>query len=99
MRARDAGFATCLAPDAVAVHLRGGGEQSPEMRPLQIFNKWRVYRRRHGPIMSGVYRGVLTLNEALRLPMGPAHLSSLKTIGRPGHPPVQLVERGQLQPK
>ena len=99
LRARDAGFATCLAPDAVAVHLRGGGEQSPEMRPLQIFNKWRVYRRRHGPIMSGVYRGVLTLNEALRLPMGPAHLSSLKTIGRPGHPPVQLVERGQLQPK
>ena len=46
--ARDAGFATKLVPDAVAVHLRGKGEQSPELRPLQTYNKWRLYRRRHG---------------------------------------------------
>jgi GT2 family glycosyltransferase len=99
LRARDAGFDTRLAPDAIAVHLRGGGERSPELRPLQVFNKWRVYRRRHSAALGGVYRGVLALNEALRLPLGAEYLTSLKTVGLPGNPPAQLVERGQLQPK
>lgn len=99
LRARDAGFATKLVPDAVAVHLRGKGEQSPELRPLQTYNKWRLYRRRHGRALGVAYRGALALHELLRIPRNPAHRASLKTLALPGHPPVQLLSAGQVQPK
>jgi GT2 family glycosyltransferase len=80
LRARDHGWLVRYTPTAVAVHLGGGGEQSPYLRSLMVANRLELFRRRRGPARAAAYRGALLLNEALRAGRGPQHLAALLTL-------------------
>ncbi|MEU5940879.1 glycosyltransferase family 2 protein [Micromonospora sp. NPDC047548] len=66
LRARDAGFATRLAPDALAVHLEGESKVSPRLWALLTVNRVRLYRRRHGIVATLAYWAALVLRESSR---------------------------------
>jgi N-acetylglucosaminyl-diphospho-decaprenol L-rhamnosyltransferase len=70
LRARDAGFPTRLAPNALAVHLEGNSKQSPELWSLLTLNRVRLYRRRHGWTSTTAYWGALVLRELSRATTG-----------------------------
>lgn len=70
LRARDAGWACRFEPTAHAVHLEGGSAHTPALWRLLIVNKWRLYRKRHGPWAGRAYWGVLTLRETTRAILG-----------------------------
>ena len=70
LRARDAGFATRLAPSALAVHLEGDSKHSPRLWALLTLNRVRLYRRRHRSPAVAAYWGALLLREASRAVLG-----------------------------
>lgn len=67
MRVRDAGWALRYARKAVVAHPGGEMSRSPYLWSILSVNRVRLYRKRHGPIASAVYRFVVVLNEALRV--------------------------------
>ena len=84
LRARDAGFALRLAPDAGAVHLGGESESSPRLWSMLAVNRVRLYRRRHGPAATAVFAGAVLLGEAIRSANGaPRHRAALRALVRP----------------
>jgi GT2 family glycosyltransferase len=66
LRARDAGFVTRLAPDALAVHLEGDSKVSPRLWALLTVNRVRLYRRRHPAVQTAAYWSALVLREVSR---------------------------------
>ena len=63
LRARDGGFATCLAPDATAIHLGGASRSDPALWSLLALNKVALHRKRHGPVRALAFRAVSLLRE------------------------------------
>ncbi|MDA6125925.1 hypothetical protein OSK00_26360, partial [Escherichia coli] len=56
LRARDAGFATVFVPAAGATHLEGGSSVEVDaLWRLQVLNRVRLYRRRHGPPRTALF--------------------------------------------
>ncbi|MDH3755710.1 MAG: glycosyltransferase family 2 protein [Acidimicrobiia bacterium] len=85
LRARDAGFPTCLVPDALVRHLGGEMGTSPSLWRLVVENRLRLFRRRNStPATVGFYlalvlkeltrsaRGERTARQALRNLLGPS---------------------------
>lgn len=70
LRARDAGFRLAFIPEAEAVHLVGPSHTNSRLWSMLIWNRYRLYRRRHGPLQSLLFRGGLLLNEVLRAAAG-----------------------------
>ncbi len=70
LRARDAGYATRLAPAAVAVHLGGDSQRSPALWSLLISNRYRLFRRRHRLPATAAYWSALVLRESSRAALG-----------------------------
>ncbi len=70
LRARDAGYATRLAPAAIAVHLGGESQHSPALWALLTSNRYRLYRRRHRPSATAAYWAALVLRESSRAALG-----------------------------
>ncbi|SEF17176.1 glycosyltransferase family 2 protein [Jiangella alba] len=70
LRARDAGFRLGYVRDAVAAHPGGDMERSPWLWSLVAVNRTKLYRKRHGPLRSAVYWGVVVFNEAVRAALG-----------------------------
>jgi GT2 family glycosyltransferase len=66
LRARDAGYVTRLAPDALAVHLEGDSKVSPRLWAMLTVNRVRLYRRRHPAPSTAAYWAALLLREASR---------------------------------
>jgi GT2 family glycosyltransferase len=79
-RARDRGWTIRYTPEAVAVHLGGGGARSSTLRPIMFANRLELYRRRRGPRRAIAFRLALALNEALRLHRGPQHRATLRAL-------------------
>ena len=73
LRARDRGFATRLAPDAVATHLEGDSKVSPRLWTLLTMNRVRLYRQRHGLLATSAFWGAVLLREASRAAAGKTH--------------------------
>lgn len=81
LRARDHGWRLRYEPTATATHLGGTSHESPRLWSMVVFNKWRVFRRRHGPVAGAAFRAALALNEVLRLPTGrPTHRAALGAL-------------------
>ena len=70
LRARDLGYATCLAPQAAAVHIGGDGGVSPSLWTLLTLNRVRFYRRRHSLPASAAYWSATLLRELPRAVLG-----------------------------
>ncbi len=64
LRARDRGLRTWYEPRALAVHTGGGSGQSAETHAVQILNRVRLYRRRHGVLSSSAYFALAVASEA-----------------------------------
>jgi GT2 family glycosyltransferase len=92
LRARDRGYATCLAPEAAAVHLGGDSRVSPRLFTLLTLNRVRLYRLRHGAAATTAFRAAVLLREASRAALGRepsraaarALLSSSRLAEKPG---------------
>jgi GT2 family glycosyltransferase len=72
LRARTRGFATRLAPDAVAVHLEGEAAVSPKLWTLLTLNRVRLYQRTHTAPAVAAFWGASVLREASRALLGRA---------------------------
>ncbi|BBH68018.1 glycosyl transferase family 2 [Actinoplanes sp. OR16] len=66
LRARDAGYVTRLAPDALAVHLEGDSKVSPRLWALLTVNRVRLFRRRNPAVSTAAYWSALVLREVSR---------------------------------
>jgi len=88
LRAREAGLVTWYEPQAVATHIGGQSGRSDTTHAMQIINRVRLYRRRHGSFASWCYYAVTVANELSRIPRGHAEsrasvLALLKPTRRP----------------
>jgi GT2 family glycosyltransferase len=70
LRAGTRGFATRLAPDAVAVHLEGEAMVSPKLWTLLTLNRVRLYRRTHRTPAVAAFWAALLLRESSRALLG-----------------------------
>ena len=63
LRAGDRGWLTRYEPGAVVTHIAGQSGRSPRIHAMQILNRVRLYRRRHGAIASTAYYLLSVLSE------------------------------------
>jgi GT2 family glycosyltransferase len=84
LRARDRGWATVYEPRAVVHHLGGQSGTSPRIHAMQILNRVRLYRRRHGATTGGLFWLLSIASEA--------------TWVLRGHPPSRAAIRALVQP-
>ena len=82
LRARDAGFAVRLVPEAGAVHVGGDLQRDPSLWALMVRNRVALFRRRHGLAASWAYLGATALGEWLRIPRHPRHRVALQELRR-----------------
>jgi GT2 family glycosyltransferase len=84
LRAREHGYSVSYVPDATAVHEGGDLHTSPDLWALQLRNKVRLFRRRHGAVHTAAYRGAWVAYELARLPVGNGtHRRGLRTLLSP----------------
>jgi GT2 family glycosyltransferase len=84
LRARDAGFELRLVPRACAIHVGGESHSSPRLWSMQTVNRVRSFAVRHGRAHTMAFWAAVTINEALRAPLGaPAHRAALGALLHP----------------
>lgn len=88
LRARDAGLKIRYEPTAVAVHIGGQSGRSAATHAMQVVNRVRLYRRRHGLLASWCYYLLTAASEISRIPRKhpeswPAFLALLRPARRP----------------
>jgi N-acetylglucosaminyl-diphospho-decaprenol L-rhamnosyltransferase len=100
LRARDAGLLTRYEPRAVAVHIGGQSGRTHRTHAMQIVNRVRLYRRRHGALASWCYYWLTVANELSRVPRGHAESwSGALALLRPARRPGELGCSGQRMPR
>lgn len=91
LRAGDLGFATRYEPAAVTIHIGGQSGQSVNTHVMQIVNRVRLYRRRHGAVPSSIYMLLTALREATWIRRGGRrHTAAISALMRPSRRPVEL---------
>ncbi|GAA2106728.1 glycosyltransferase family 2 protein [Microlunatus panaciterrae] len=70
LRARDLGFSTIFVPSAGAIHLEGGSGISDTLWSLQVVNRVRFYRRRHGRLATVMFWLATFVRESTRAALG-----------------------------
>jgi GT2 family glycosyltransferase len=66
LRARDAGWLTRYEPSALAIHIGQQSGYNPTTHAMQILNRVRFYRRRHGVLASLAYFVLALASEGYR---------------------------------
>ncbi|HEY4854882.1 MAG TPA: glycosyltransferase family 2 protein [Streptosporangiaceae bacterium] len=100
LRARDAGLLTRYEPRAVAVHIGGQSGRTHRTHAMQIVNRVRLYRRRHGALASWCYYWLAVANELSRVPRGhPESWSGALALLRPTRRPGELGCSSQRMPR
>ncbi len=66
LRTADAGLVMRFVPAATVVHLVGPSHDDPRLWTMSVWNRYRVYRRRHSAFAAVLFRLGLILNEGLR---------------------------------
>jgi GT2 family glycosyltransferase len=91
LRAKDAGWATRYEPRAHAMHIGGQSGQSSKTHVMQIVNRVRLYRRRHGRLTAGIYFVLALLAEASHLRGdGGRHRAAVVALLQPRRRPPEL---------
>jgi N-acetylglucosaminyl-diphospho-decaprenol L-rhamnosyltransferase len=100
LRAADLGFGTRYQPAAVVEHIGGQSGQSAATHTMQVINRVRLYRRRHGLLASWGYYLVSLLNETSRIPRSGRRrsLTAVRALMQPGRRPVELGCSDRLLP-
>ena len=70
LRARDLGYATVYVPTAKATHLEGGSGISHGLWTLQVLNRIKLFRRRHGRPATALFWLATLIREASRAALG-----------------------------
>lgn len=70
LRTRDAGYRLHYTPRASVRHPGGEMSRSPLLWSLVATSRMRLYRKRHGPVLSAAYWVVLVANEGIRAAIG-----------------------------
>jgi N-acetylglucosaminyl-diphospho-decaprenol L-rhamnosyltransferase len=99
LRARDLGYLTRYEPAAVAVHIGGASGQNARTHTMQIVNRVRLYRRRHGPVASWLYYAATIASEltwAVRA--GVRSRVAITALIRPSRRPGELGCSDRLMP-
>jgi N-acetylglucosaminyl-diphospho-decaprenol L-rhamnosyltransferase len=100
LRARDAGLLTRYVPTAVATHIGGQSGRDGTTHAMQMVNRVRLYRRRHGPVASWCYYALSVANELSRIPRGHSEsVSSVVALLRPARRPACLRCSDRLVPR
>jgi N-acetylglucosaminyl-diphospho-decaprenol L-rhamnosyltransferase len=100
LRARDAGLLTYYEPDSVAVHIGGQSGRDRRTHAMQIVNRVRLYRRRHGAAASWCYYWLTIASEFSWLVRGHRQSwSSITAILRPSRRPPELVCGDRIMPR
>ena len=99
LRARDRGWLTWYVAEASAVHIGGGSGRTDATHQMQIINRVRLYRRRHGSTASWAYYALTVLSELTWVLRGsrPARASVLGLL-RPSSRPAVLRAGGSVLP-
>ena len=91
LRAREKGHIMRFVPSAVAVHLVGPSHRDPRLWTMSVWNRYRLYKRTHGPLQSGMFRFGLLLNESIRAVAGrPVHRAAAEAILNPNKLPDEV---------
>lgn len=92
LRARDFGYLTLYEPTAVVSHDAGGSGRSAWTHSMQVINRVRLYRRRHGAVTSAAYFGLILANEVTRIPRGGGSHSrrAVRDLIRPSLRPPEM---------
>ena len=99
LRARDHGWLTRYEPSAIAMHIGGQSGQSDRIHAMQILNRVRLYRRRHGLVPSVLYYGLTILSELTWVLRGHKQsLASIRSLLRPDKRPLELGVSDHLLP-
>ena len=100
LRARDAGLMTWYEPQAVATHLGGQSGRNDTTHAMQIVNRVRLYRRRHGRLASCCYYALTVASELSRIPRGHAESrASVLALLSPARRPSCLRCSNSLVPR
>jgi N-acetylglucosaminyl-diphospho-decaprenol L-rhamnosyltransferase len=101
LRARDHGYLTRFDPTAEVTHIGGQSGQNNQTHAMQIINRVRLYRRRHGaPASFGYY--LLTIASEITWAVRPGRTNSRFAVAallRPSLRPAQLGLSGRLIPR
>lgn len=65
LRARDAGYTVRYTPQAEAMHVGGASGRNPELYAMQVLNRIRLHRRRHGPTATATLVALVAAREAV----------------------------------
>jgi GT2 family glycosyltransferase len=99
LRARDRGYLTWYVADAVATHVGGGSGRSDTTHQMQVLNRVRLYRRRHGAVSSWFYYLLNLLAEASWVARGHRpQRAAIRALLHPGVRPPQLGLSSRLMP-
>lgn len=91
LRARDAGLLTRYEPQSVAVHIGGQSGRSHRTHAMQMVNRVRLYRRRHGALASWVYYWLIVANQMSRAARGrPESWHAAMALLSPRRRPAEL---------
>jgi N-acetylglucosaminyl-diphospho-decaprenol L-rhamnosyltransferase len=100
LRARDAGFQTRYEPRSIAVHIGGGSGRNDKTHMMQIVNRVRLYRRRHGEIAAWCYFWLTILSEITWIARGhPQSRAAVRALLRPSRRPAELGCSDRLMPR
>ncbi len=100
LRARDAGLLTRYEPRSVAVHIGGQSGRSHRTHAMQIVNRVRLYRRRHGALASWAYYWLVVANQMSRVPRGRRESwHAVVALLRPFRRPAELGCSGTRMPR
>jgi N-acetylglucosaminyl-diphospho-decaprenol L-rhamnosyltransferase len=100
LRARDMGFGTRYEPRSVVAHIGGGSGRNRMTHAMQIVNRVRLYRRRHGALASWCYYWLTVTSELSWVIRGHREsLSSIMALLWPARRPRQLGCSDRIVPR
>lgn len=100
LRARDIGLLTRYEPRSVAVHIGGQSGRNDRTHAMQIVNRVRLYRRRHGMLASWCYYWLTIASEASWVVRGHRHSRfAIAALLRPSLRPRELGCSGRVMPR
>jgi GT2 family glycosyltransferase len=99
LRARDLGMRTRYEPAAVMTHIGGQSGQSGKTHSMQIINRVRVYRRRHGAAASWGFFSLTLLRELSWITRNDGRSrAAVRALLRPASRPRELNCSDRMMP-